>query len=184
MRKTTLAAGGALALVLGIQQYQLNRITDEVVQIKTELKFITQAAGPLVSYSEKDEACLARNIYYEAGVESERGKYAVAQVTMNRLKTKRWGDTICKVVYAKSQFSWTLKKKLAKPRGQAWDDSQWVAHRALRGDQVPSLRDAHFYHADYIKPPKWRDPKAQISQIGQHIFYASARMKVDKKAKG
>ena len=172
--KLAVVGGTALAAILGIQQYQLNRISDSVAGIQAELKFVTQSTGPLVSYSPKDEACLARNIYYEAGVESEHGKYAVAQTTINRLRTKRWGNTICKVVYAKAQFSWTLKKKLHQPSGKAWDDSQWVARRVLRGDQVTSLQSAIFYHADYVKP-KWRDPKAIIAQIGQHIFYTTAR---------
>ena len=167
------ASGAAVVAILGIQQYQLNRITETVSDIKQELQFITQT-GEQVKFSEKDEACLARNIYYEAGVESDRGKYSVAQVTLNRLKSKRWGQTICEVVYAKNQFSWTLKKKLQKPQGAAWTDSQWIAHRVLRGDQVPSLKEAIFYHADYVKP-SWRDPKAMIAQIGQHIFYTKAR---------
>lgn len=170
-----------LALIAGlvvgnmcIQQYQLSQLTDAVTEIKAEVKFIARTQEPLVSYSEKDEACLARNIYYEAGVESEAGKYSVAQVTLNRLQTKRWGQTICEVVYAKSQFSWTLKKKLVKPRGKSWEDSQWIARRVLRGDYVPSLAKAQFYHADYVKP-KWRDPKAKLAQIGAHIFYSGAR---------
>lgn len=179
----TLLAGSAVALILGIQQYQLNRITDEVVQIKDELKFITQVPGALAHFTEKDEACLARNIYYEAGVESEYGKYSVAQVTLNRLKTGRWGKTLCEVIYAKAQFSWTLRKKLPKPSGQAWEDSRWVAHRALRGDEVPSLKNALYYHADYVRPA-WRKPDAKISQIGAHIFYAAAKTKLDHKSKG
>ena len=176
--KLAVVGGVALIAILGIQQYQLNRITESVAEIKSELKFVTQSSGPLVSYSPKDEACLARNIYYEAGVESEHGKYAVAQITLNRLRTKRWGDTLCKVIYSKAQFSWTLKKKLSKPSGKAWEDSQWVARRVLRGDQVPSLNGALFYHADYVKP-KWLDPFAKIQQVGAHIFYARAKNKTE-----
>lgn len=165
------------ATILGIQQYQLNKISDAVADIQTDLKFVTQSPEAIVSYSEKDEACLARNIYYEAGVEGERGKYAVAQVTINRVKTGRWGKSICEVVHAKSQFSWTLKKKLNKPKGQAWEDSQWVAHRALRGDQVPSLKTAMFYHADYVKSPNWTIAMAEVARVGQHIFYTKAKIK-------
>jgi spore germination cell wall hydrolase CwlJ-like protein len=172
--KLAVIGGTALAAILGIQQYQLNRISDSVAGIREELKFVTQSSAPLISYSPKDEACLARNIYYEAGVESDHGKYAVAQITLNRLRTKRWGNTICKVVYSKAQFSWTLNKKLQAPSGKAWVNSQWIAHRVLGGDQVASLKTAIFYHADYVRP-KWRDPKAIVAQIGQHIFYTNAR---------
>ena len=33
-----------------------------------------------VNYTPKDVECLTKNIYYEAGVEDHRGKYAVAHV--------------------------------------------------------------------------------------------------------
>ena len=152
----------AVVTVLGVQQYQLNQITAAVTVIQADIKFVTQSTGPLVSYSEKDEACLARNIYYEAGVESEKGKYAVAQTTINRLKTGRWGNTLCKVIYSKAQFSWTLKKKLRRPSGKAWDDSQWVAHRADRPTPVAALRRrprrrcgaaGHGHHGRVRPPP-------------------------------
>ncbi len=165
----------ALVAVLGVQQYQLATISQDVAEIKQA--FITQT-NEQVAFTEKDEACLAKNIYYEAGIESEKGKYAVAQVTINRLKSGKWGNSICSVVHSKSQFSWTLKKKLEKPSGNAWADSQWIAHKVLRGGfRVEPLKDAMFYHAEYVSP-KWRDPVAKIQQIGQHIFYTKAKMKV------
>jgi spore germination cell wall hydrolase CwlJ-like protein len=164
----------ALVAVLGVQQYQLASIAEDVAEIKQS--FTTQTTDQL-AYTVKDEACLAKNIYYEAGIESEQGKYAVGQVTVNRLKSGRWGNDLCSVVYAKSQFSWTLKKKLEKPRGQAWMDSQWVAHRVLNGERVAQLDKAMFYHAEYVFP-RWRDPVAKIQQIGTHIFYTKAKMKV------
>ena len=166
----------ALVAVLGVQQYQLTTIAEDVAEIKQA--FVTQT-NEQISYTVKDEKCLAKNIYYEAGIESDKGKYAVAQVTINRLKSGKWGDSVCSVVHAKSQFSWTLKKKLETPSGNAWADSQWIAHRVLHGDRVAQLDKAMFYHADYVKP-KWRDPVAKIQQIGQHIFYTKAKMKVTK----
>ena len=42
--------------------------------------------------------CLAENIYHEARGESFDGKIAVANVTMNRLKSHRYPDTVCGVV--------------------------------------------------------------------------------------
>jgi spore germination cell wall hydrolase CwlJ-like protein len=177
MSKVTIAAGAALITVLGVQQYQLGRITDEIAEIKAEVRSLSVLEPG--SFSDEDEKCLAKNIYYEAGVESEHGKKAVAQVTLNRMRTGRWGKTICQVVYAKAQFSWTMKKKLEEPKGNAWADSQWIAHRVLRGDALPKLETALFYHADYVKP-SWRNPVAKIQQIGAHIFYASAKVKIVK----
>ena len=51
------------------------------------------------SVSAKDEDCLAKNIFYEAGSESEEGKAAVAIVTINRVKDERFGgSSICEIV--------------------------------------------------------------------------------------
>jgi len=38
----------------------------------------------------------------------------------------------------------------------------------LEGMRLPSLKEAMYYHADYINP-KWN--KEKITQIGHHIFY-------------
>ena len=116
-------------------------------------------------------------LYHEAGVESRRGKFAVAQVTLNRLREGRYGNTICKVVHAKAQFSWTLyaKKRNEAPKGPLWDESRAVAVDVLdKGMRVPSLESATYYHADYIKPPVWSRTVVKIQQIGAHIFYKRA----------
>jgi len=51
-----------------------------------------------INVSSKDVDCLAKNIYYEAGMEPEEGKVAVAMVTINRVRDGRFGKTICSVV--------------------------------------------------------------------------------------
>lgn len=161
------ATGTAVVLVLGVQQYQILKTSDDVSEIK---EFLIQTTEK-VNYTAADKDCLAKNIYYEAGIEPLNGKYAVAQVTLNRLKTQRWGNSICKVVHAPKQFSWTLKRKLEKPRGPAWEDSRQVAAHILSGARVRPLLTAHHYHADYVRP-KWASRVAKIQQIGRHIFYA------------
>lgn len=156
---------------LGIQQQQIANVAKDIKEIKQILIIQTDEK---VVFSDKDKTCLAKNIYYEAGVENNHGKYAVAQVTINRLNSKKWGNTICKVVYSKAQFSWTLKKKLEKPSGKAWLDSQWIAHRVLNGERVDNLKEAMYYHADYVAP-NWKNSVVKIQQIGQHIFYTKAK---------
>ena len=46
--------------------------------------------------------CLAKNIYYEAGLESREGMIAVAQVTLNRTEDDKFPKTICGVVNQKT----------------------------------------------------------------------------------
>ena len=161
------ATGTAVVLVLGVQQYQINKTSDDINEIKDYLIQTTEK----VNYTAADKDCLAKNIYYEAGVEPMDGKYAVAQVTLNRLKTQRWGNSICKVVHAPKQFSWTLRRHHEKPRGAAWEDSRQVAAHMLAGKRVRPLLAAQHYHADYVRP-KWAARVAKIQQIGRHIFYA------------
>jgi spore germination cell wall hydrolase CwlJ-like protein len=166
----TICTGTALVAVLAFQQAEIEVVHDEVRDIrayiiKTDLR---------MTYTRAEEECLAKNIYHEAGVEPVIGKFAVAQVTLNRLRDGRWGQTICKVVYAPSQFSWTMynKQRYSQPRGPLWDQSREVARSVLaEGYRVKGLEDSTYYHADYIKPPLWAKSVAKIQQIGQHIFY-------------
>lgn len=129
--------------------------------------------GRKLNLSSADYRCLVKNIFHEAGVESFEGKLAVAHVTLNRLKTGRWGNSVCSVVHARAQFSWTLDKRQlhANPRGQLWEESKAAADAFLSGVRVRGLEASKFYHADYIKPPKWTKSMTLAGQIGTHIFY-------------
>lgn len=170
MNKTNWGLVAILAVVLGFMQMEIQTVHDDVQEIK---QFIIKGSGKM-TYTKAEFDCLAKNIYHEAGVESTLGKFAVAQVTLNRLREGRWGKDICKVVYAKAQFSWTLyaKKRNEVPKGPLWEQSKVVASAVLDdGMRVPSLAHSTYYHADYIKPPLWTKTVAKIQQIGQHIFY-------------
>jgi spore germination cell wall hydrolase CwlJ-like protein len=162
-----------VAAALGFMQMEIATVHEDVQDIKA---YIIKT-NHMIKYTPADEDCLARNIYHEAGVESLLGKFAVAQVTINRLREGRYGKTVCKVVYAPAQFSWTLytKKRNEAPKGQLWTESREVAHAVLaKGYRVAGLEDSTLYHANYIKPPVWAKSVAKIQQIGQHIFYKRA----------
>jgi spore germination cell wall hydrolase CwlJ-like protein len=123
--------------------------------------------------------CLTRNIYWEAASESFEGKVAVAQVTLNRVESDRFPNTVCGVVYQKNifyqrvvcQFSWFCEAnhRIRPVHAAMYRESEEVAKKVLlEGFRLPGLRDALFYHATYISPG-WRNEK--IVTIGQHIFY-------------
>lgn len=124
--------------------------------------------------------CLARNIYWEAASEPFEGKVGVAQVTINRVEDGRFGKDICGVVYAKNviyervvcQFSWYCEPthKIKPVHPALWDESMEVAKKVLlEGFRLPSLKEALYFHADYVNPG-WGN-KEKIAQIGTHIFY-------------
>jgi spore germination cell wall hydrolase CwlJ-like protein len=132
-------------------------------------------SAPALQVAQSQENCLALNIYYEAGIENDIGKLAIANVTINRLQTRRWGDNICAVVYADSQFSWTSAGKRPKPSGPSWEESRQAARHIIEGKRIESLESALYYHASYVKP-YWKKSTAKIRQIGKHIFYSGAKI--------
>ena len=133
--------------------------------------------GKRMKYIRLDIFCLAKNIYHEASVESRLGQYAVAQVTLNRVRSNQYPNTICEVVMDPWQFSWANKKSIrwTHPKGPLWENSKKIAENViLRGKRVMGLEDALFYHADYVRP-RWRDVNYKIAQIDSHIFYKKAK---------
>lgn len=130
-----------------------------------------------VDYVKLDVFCLAKNIFHEAGIEDELGKYAVAQVTLNRMKNPKYPKTVCEVVMDPFQFSWANDRKIrwTRPKGSSWNESVKIAENVLiHGYRVKGLEKANYYHADYVNP-RWKKPEAKIAKVGTHIFYASAR---------
>jgi len=127
----------------------------------------------------KELDCLTRNIYWEAANEPFEGKVGVAQVTLNRLESGKFAGSVCGVVYQKNtfyekvvcQFSWFCETghgaKAIHP--SLWKESEEVAKKVLlEGFRLPSLKNALYYHADYVNPG-WKKPK--LEKIGHHIFY-------------
>lgn len=123
--------------------------------------------------------CLARNIYFESASEPFEGKVAVAQVTLNRAASGDFPTDICAVVYQKNklvektvcQFSWYCEHpstlKIRSPRLYA--ESMEVAKKVLLENfRLDSLKEAMYYHADYVNP-RWH--KEKVAKIGRHIFY-------------
>jgi N-acetylmuramoyl-L-alanine amidase len=131
--------------------------------------------------SEKRElTCLALNVYYEARGEPLAGKYAVAEVTMNRVVSRRYPGTVCEVVYEKrwdrlrkryvGAFSWTEFDIIPHPEGQQWHMAKEVAEVIYFGRQPPRLNGALHYHATYIRP-SWARGQQPVARIGGHVFY-------------
>jgi spore germination cell wall hydrolase CwlJ-like protein len=128
---------------------------------------------------ERQLACLSKNIYYEAGTEAFEGKVAVAQVTLNRVNSGQFPNDVCKTIYQKNvfyekvvcQFSWACDRDsgTTPPNNANYRESQEVAKKVLLEEfRLPGLKEAMFYHADYINPG-WKREK--ITKIGRHIFY-------------
>ena len=123
---------------------------------------------------DKDLLCLSDNIYAEANNQNAEGKIAVAQVTLNRVASGKFGNSVCQIVYAHAQFSWTLDipKAMKAKNMVAYNEAKEVAKKVLmEGFRLPSIKTALYYHADYVNP-SWAKGKTKLITIGNHIFYA------------
>jgi spore germination cell wall hydrolase CwlJ-like protein len=128
--------------------------------------------------------CLARNIYFESRNQPQVGRVAVGQVTMNRVNSPKFPNTVCEVVkqarYYPSggidlhscQFSWYCDGKSDAIRNQkAWDDSMYSALFVYSSDPLLDIVDgALWYHATYSSPA-WAKHFEKTVQINEHIFY-------------
>ena len=146
--------------------------------------------------NDKEVTCMAKNIFFEAAIESTAGKLAVAHVTLNRVDSKWFPNTVCEVVYDglhythssgeqypvrdRCQFSWYCDGKGDEPRegSRLWEDSQELAkYVLLRQEELPDITDgALHYHASYIDAPTWAKRKKITTKIDKHIFYKSKRI--------
>ena len=95
--KKTLYVLLALFLLVGIDNEPGS------AQAHKDLKYEVEKRQLVVKYTRegnwlKEIQCLARNIHYEARGESRRGQLAVAKVTLNRVESDLFPNSICGVV--------------------------------------------------------------------------------------
>ena len=137
-------------------------------KVEPALDLTTNYYKPLdfnrVKFTPADAECLAKNIYFEAGVESTAGKLAVANVTINRAIDSNYPNTICGVVQEgihyynskkdkyfpvrdRCQFSWYCDGLKDEPReGRTWDSAQELAERVLVNHYDKALIDLSLIH--------------------------------------
>lgn len=165
------------AIILTILFYGITALYEYQYQRSYESKVGRVEGYKSLTRFETDIECLTYNILMEAGIESIEGKLAVGVVTMNRLKSKQYGNSVCAVVYSRNQFSWTINTpknlyNLKHINKEQLSVSKDVAKKILiEKYSIPSLDKALFYHADYIDIPYWAKNKTRLVKIGQHTFY-------------
>lgn len=131
---------------------------------------------------ERQLACLARNVFYEANGEPMAGQMAVAQVTVNRARSGLFPNDLCAVVAQSTivgsntrvcQFSWYCDSDINKTRViKPWEPSYIAAKKVfLEGQKVAKIdQDVMWFHQDSIKVnPRW--PHKVATKIGNHVFY-------------
>jgi spore germination cell wall hydrolase CwlJ-like protein len=147
-------------------------------------------ATSLILYAQPSQAefgkqldCLTQNIYFEARGESVIGQLAVGLVTLNRVKDRRWPNTICavtkqankdakgNVILNQCQFSWYCDGNPdTVPNSPAAQLARDIAFLLLTQDIKDFTKGSNYFHATYVKPA-WRHHMEMTIAVGDHIFY-------------
>ena len=134
-------------------------------------------------------SCLADNVYFEARNQGTAGWSAVISVTLNRVKDKRFPNTVCEVVKQgptreswkkngnyypikhRCQFSWYCDGKSDDPvDSPTWISSLNIARNVVQGAYGDITEGATHYHSVYVNP-YWADSLNETVVINEHIFY-------------
>ena len=79
---------------------------------KARVSTIAETKRNPISMTEDEIFLFASVIYTEAANQQYEGMLAVANVILNRLESKRWGNTLEEVLYAPEQFAGATKRQL------------------------------------------------------------------------
>lgn len=121
--------------------------------------------------------CLAEALYFEARGETVEGLFAVSEVILNRVASKRFPNSICGVVNQGTgrkfacQFTYTCD---GRPENiddrRAWERVGKVARAMLDGAPRVLTKGATHYHATWVHPD-WARKYTKTYAHGVHIFY-------------
>ena len=120
-----------LGVIEGLQQ-QINQLESEVESLEGVQQNIISNVGYMPNDYERN--LLERLVECEAGAETMQGKIAVANVVLNRVKSKEFPNSISKVIYQKNQFEPVVTGIInSKTPSQ---DSIEAVKRAFLGEKV------------------------------------------------
>lgn len=135
--------------------------------------------------------CLAQNIYFEARGQSIAGQLAVGHVTINRVDSDKFPNTICGVVYQakyytnwkgnyvpkryQCQFSWYCDGKPEQINDiKAWKQALMIAEFVYhRTDDSDMTNGSLWYHATHVEP-YWAASMNKVRTIDDHVFYVAS----------
>ena len=133
-----------------------------------------------------DIRCLTENIYFEARSESTAGWMAVADVTLNRVVSKRFPNSICEVVFQgpkykerdlpikhKCQFSWYCDGKADTIANlDAYFKISYFVRTILESKTFRfDITDGATHYHHHAINPSWAKSMTQTVRIDEHIFY-------------
>jgi spore germination cell wall hydrolase CwlJ-like protein len=166
-----LAAGAAVAMPTQEPEVKVIKVPEVKV---IEKPVVVKKPVYLTKHDKQQIQCMAENTYFEAGHEPIKGRIAVNNVVLNRVKDERFPKTPCGVINQRShgvcQFSWKCEGGKRIGDWAAYRKAKEIAEHVYLGNYKDVTRGAQFYHADYVNP-SWGRVFDRTTKIGAHIFY-------------
>jgi len=124
-----------------------------------------------INNMELDIACYATAVYHEVNTRSLEEKVGVINVIRNRLRSGRWGYSVCSVVYANNQFA--VQDETHHPVDErAYLETKLLVIDTVVFNKHPNeVADALYFHDDSIPPKKEWFGKRKKTHIGRMVFY-------------
>ncbi|HEX7783866.1 MAG TPA: cell wall hydrolase [Sphingobium sp.] len=141
----------------------------QAVSAPASLSSLVSQQGEPENLSEQMQ-CLAGAVYFESKGESLAGQLAVARVIINRMKSGRFADSLCGVVYQPGQFSFVRGRAMPAiaTAGRAWKEAVAISQIAITDSWNSLAEGALYFHARRVSP-SWG--RAKVALIDNHIFY-------------
>jgi hypothetical protein len=176
---------GCLSGAIGLSLFLVDRVVwkdYDVPEYKTFSAYIPKLpplAVKQITLKEKILWCsqssqckkLFEAVVYEERSESLMGMFAVANVVMNRVHSKKWPNTITSVIHQPKQFSYLKDMHMQKqPKESDWNAAKVVAYDTIHGKIGDVSNGAtHYYNPNKVNP-KWSDKLEYVVTIGEHRF--------------
>ena len=179
-----------MKIIAGILSVILNGMVMVAIVAVTMANSLTAQEPPKrplgIYFNDKDHECMAKNIYFESRSDNMAGQFAVADVVLNRVKDKRYPNTVCDVIYEgpvkelwktkqdpnlpasereyiplrhRCQFSWYCdgkKDTIPKYDNDAWERAKLVAGYILYSGEYRGITEGATHYHATYVKPKWR----------------------------
>ncbi len=173
-----------LGSLIGAEQRALNSFPEAMivaqrpkeapVRVEYDRSYISQ----LPAATGGDQfACLAKALYFEARGESVKGQFAVAEVILNRVDSRKYPNSVCGVVGQGAnrrngcQFSYMCDGRADNIREKAaYARVAKIARLMLDGAPRALTGGATHFHTTNIRP-RWAKRFPNTAKIGSHLFY-------------
>ena len=154
------------------EEKELLRLKEEErIKKETQIKYRDE-----VDYTKEELKLLACLVHAEAGNQSYEGKLAVANIVLNRVRSKKFPNTIKKVIYQAGQFtvakSGSLQKQLDNYHNYD-SNSQKLSIKAAKAalEGANNIGSRLYFHTYKAAVKKGYDKKPNSVKLEDHLFW-------------